>query len=64
MEFVTADAFTPILDVFPTLISVSTVVSLLSSVTGLCIGAVFAWWGIRKISSMLMSAFQTGHLNI
>ena len=45
-------------------ISVSTVVGVLASCIGACIGLVFMWWGVRKVTKMIMAAFKRGKLRI
>lgn len=45
-------------------ISVSTVVTVLGGIVGICIGLVFMWWGVRKGARMLMSAFKKGRLSV
>lgn len=45
-------------------ISVSTVVAVVASTVGAGIGLVFMWWGVRKASRALMSAFRKGKLSI
>lgn len=45
-------------------ISVSTVVGVLASVVGVCVGLVFMWWGLRKVVSMLMAAFRKGKVSV
>lgn len=45
-------------------ISVSTIVALLGTLVGSVIGIVFMWWGVRKIASVVMSAFRKGKLSI
>lgn len=45
-------------------ISVATVVGVLASCIGACIGLVFMWWGVRKVTKMIMAAFKRGKLRI
>ena len=45
-------------------ISVSTVVGVLAVAATAAIGLVFMWWGARKASKMLMSAFSKGKLRL
>lgn len=45
-------------------ISVTTVVGVLAAVVGACIGLVFMWWGVRKVTRMLMSAFRKGKISV
>lgn len=43
-------------------IGVSTVVGVLASAVGAGIGLVFMWWGVRKLTRVLMGAFRSGKL--
>ena len=45
-------------------ISVSTIVNILATLAGVCVGLVFLWWAVRKVVSALMSAFRNGKLSI
>lgn len=44
-------------------IDVSTVVGVLAAAAGICIGLVFMWWGVRKVTQMVMSAFRKGRIS-
>lgn len=45
-------------------ISVSTVVEVLAVVAGACVGLAFMWWGVRKATRALMSAFKKGKVSL
>ena len=45
-------------------ISVSTVVEVLATVGGACVGLAFMWWGVRKAVYALMAAFKKGKVSI
>lgn len=45
-------------------ISVSTVVGVLATVAAACVGLAFMWWGLRKATSSLMSAFKKGRVSL
>lgn len=45
-------------------ISIVKVANMLASAAGVCVGLVFLWWAVRKVTSMLMSAFRKGKLSI
>ena len=45
-------------------VSVSTVVGVLAAGVGACIGLVFMWWGLRKMTRAIMSAFRKGKLSV
>lgn len=45
-------------------ISIVKVANILAIGGGVCVGLVFLWWGVRKVTSMLMAAFRNGKLSI
>lgn len=45
-------------------ISVGTVVEVLAVVAGACVGLAFMWWGVRKATRALMSAFKKGKVSL
>lgn len=45
-------------------ISVSTVVGVLAAGVAACIGLVFMWWGLRKMTRTIMAAFRKGKLTV
>lgn len=61
---ISSSDFTSVLSAIQGQISVSTIVEVLAVVVGACIGMVFMWWGVRKVSRMLMSAFKKGKLSV
>lgn len=54
----------PIWDSVVTIITPANVIGILAGAAGACIALVFMWWGIRKVTRMIMSAFQKGRLSI
>lgn len=44
-------------------IDVGSVVGVLAAAAGVCIGLVFMWWGVRKVTRMVMSAFRKGKIS-
>lgn len=54
----------PIIDAFNNQISVSSVIGVLAGVVGVSVGFVFMWFGVRKSTKVLMSAFKKGKLSI
>ena len=44
-------------------IDVASVVGVLAAAAGVCIGLVFMWWGVRKVTRMVMSAFRKGKIS-
>lgn len=61
---VTSADFTSVLTALQAQISVSTVVEVLAVVAGACVGLAFMWWGVRKVSRALMSAFKKGKISL
>ena len=59
----TAD-FTSILTTLQEQISVSTVVGVLGVAAGAAVGLAFMWWGVRKLTRVLMSAFKKGKVSL
>lgn len=55
---VTTSDFTGVFDAITAQFSVSTIISVLATLAGICIGFVFMWWGVRKISGAIMRAVQ------
>lgn len=45
-------------------ISVESVVGVLGAAAGASIGLVFMWWGVRKVTRALMSAFRRGRISL
>lgn len=45
-------------------ISVSTVVGVLGVAAGAAVGLAFMWWGVRKLTRVLMSAFKKGKVSL
>lgn len=43
-------------------LSVDTVVGVLATLVAAGVGFVFLWWGVRKASRSLLSAFKSGKL--
>lgn len=55
-------AWQSVLDAMTAQISVSTVVGVIAAAVGAGIGLVFMWWGVRKLTKVLMGAFRSGKL--
>ena len=63
-SIITSADFTSVLTALQTQISVSTVVEVLAVLATACVGLAFMWWGVRKVTSALMSAFKKGKISI
>ena len=55
-------AFKSVIDAITAQISVSSVVEVLAYAVPVCIGLVFMWWGVRKVTRLIMGAFRKGKL--
>lgn len=56
--------FTGVLSALQGQISVSTIVEVLVVLVGATVGIAFMWWGVRKLTGALMSAFKKGKVSI
>lgn len=54
----------PILDALQVQITWANVANILVVLVGACVGFVFAWWAVRKISKALMGAFKKGKISL
>ena len=54
----------PIMDVVTSQITVGNVVGIIAGGVAMCMGFVFLFWGARKLSRMVMSAFKKGKLSV
>lgn len=61
---ITSADFTSVLTVLQEQISVSTVVGVLGVAAGAAVGLAFMWWGVRKLTKVLMSAFKKGKISL
>jgi hypothetical protein len=61
---VTSSDFTSVLTKLQEQVSVSTVVEVLAVAAGAAVGLAFMWWGVRKVTGALMSAFRKGKVSL
>lgn len=61
---ISSSDFTSVLQALQAQISVSTVVEVLAVLAGACVGLAFMWWGVRKLTRALMSAFKKGKVSL
>lgn len=61
---ISANDFTSVLTALQGQISVSTVVGVLAVAAGAAVGLAFMWWGVRKLTRVLMSAFKKGKVSL
>lgn len=43
---------------------VSNIVNILAVTCSVVVGVVFMWWGVRKVISMVTSAFRSGRISL
>lgn len=61
---ITSANFSSVIDAVKAQISVSTVVEVLAYAAAIAVALVFMWWGVRKVSAIIMSAFRKGRLSM
>lgn len=61
---ISSSAFTSVLSALQQQISVATVVEVLVVLAGATVGLAFMWWGVRKLTRALMSAFKKGKVSM
>lgn len=61
---VSSTDFASVITAITNQIKVSSVVEILAYAAGICIAFVFLWWGVRKVTKMIMSAFKKGKLSV
>lgn len=61
---ITSSAWDSVISALTAQISVSTVVGVLATVAAACVGLAFMWWGVRKATRALMSAFKKGKVSL
>lgn len=59
---IASTAFKSVIDAVTAQISVTSVVEVLAYAVPVVIGLVFMWWGVRKVTAMIMGAFRKGKL--
>lgn len=61
---ISASDFSSVLTTLQSQISVTTVVGVLAVAAGAAVGLAFMWWGVRKLTRVLMSAFKKGKVSL
>lgn len=61
---ISSSDFTSVLDALKAQISVNTVVEVLVVLVGATVGLAFMWWGVRKLTRALMTAFKSGKVKL
>lgn len=57
-------AFAEVITALQAQISVATIVEVLAYAATAVVAMVFLWWGVRKVTQMVMSAFRSGRISI
>lgn len=60
---VTFADFKSVIDAITAQISVSQVVGVLAAAAAIAITFVFMWWGVRKVTKMVMGSARSGKIN-
>ena len=61
---VSSTDFQAVISALQSQVSTSTIVGVLTTAATAAIGMVFMWWGVRKVSQVLMSAFKKGRVSL
>lgn len=61
---ISSSAFTSVISALQEQISVATIVEVLAVAAGVAVGLAFMWWGVRKLTRVLMSAFKKGKVSL
>lgn len=56
--------YTAIIQAITSTISVEAVLNILTTVIGVAVAFVLFWWGARKVTQVVMSAFRKGRVNV
>lgn len=59
---VTFNTFKSVIDAITAQISVETIVAVLASAAAIAIAFVFMWWGVRKVTRMIMGSARSGSI--
>lgn len=59
-----SSAFASVITALQAQISVTTIVEVLAYAATAVVAMVFLWWGVRKVTQMVMSAFRSGRISI
>lgn len=60
---VTYADFKSVIDAITAQVSVSQVVGVLAAAAAIAITFVFMWWGVRKVTKMVMGSARSGKIN-
>lgn len=59
---VTFATFKSVIDAITAQVSVQTIVGVLASAAAIAIAFVFMWWGVRKVTRMVMGSARSGSI--
>lgn len=61
---ISSSDFTNVLNTLQQQLSVATVVEVLAVAAGVAVGFAFMWWGVRKLTGVIMNAFKKGKVKL
>lgn len=61
---VTSSTFSSVLSALTGQISTTTVVEVITTAVTASVGLAFMWWGVRKVTQILMAAFRKGRVSV
>lgn len=61
---ISSSDFSSVMSALQGQISVATVVEVLAVIAGAVVGLAFMWWGVRKLTRAIMSAFKKGKVSL
>lgn len=61
---ISSSDFTSVISALQQQISVATVVEVLAVLAGAAVGLAFMWWGVRKLTRVIMAAFKKGKISL
>lgn len=59
---VTFNTFKSVIDAITAQVSVANIVSVLAAAAAIAITFVFMWWGVRKVTRMIMGSARSGSI--
>lgn len=60
----TYDTFESVIEAILGQVSVENIVAVLASAAGIAIAFVFLWWGVRKVTAMVMGSARKGKISV
>lgn len=57
-----ATAWSSVMDNLTAQLNVQSIVGVIAALVGACVGFVFLWWGVRKVSRAIITAVKSGRM--